>query len=154
MRRIVAAAVALTVLISLPLLAGEEKLGKPVDLKNSTTVKELLSHPEEYVGKEVRVDGEITEVCQNAGCWIDLRDASTNDTIRVKVNDGEIVFPKEGKGRKVSAQGKFERLELTREQYISQLEHEAEESGKKADVSKVKDKNFVYRVKGQGAVLK
>ena len=153
MKNIVVTAVALTVLFSPPLLAGEEKLGKPVDLKSTVTVKELLGNPEKYVGKDVRVEGEIVDVCQNAGCWIDLRDASTKDVLRVKVNDGETVFPKNGKGRKVSAQGRFERLELTKEQYLAQLEHDAKEAGKKSEKPEVKEKNVVYRIKGEGAVL-
>jgi len=154
MRRIAIVSMALALVFALPLLAGEEKLGKPVDLKDATPVKELLGNPEKYVGKDVRVDGEIADVCQNAGCWIDLKDSSTSKVLRVKVNDGEIVFPKDGKGRKVSAQGRFERLELTKEQYLAQLEHDAQESGKKVARPEVKEKNIVYRIKGQGAVLK
>jgi len=55
----------------------------------------LLAKPADYVGKTVQVKGKITEVCQMMGCWIYVADAQGNK-IRVKVNDGEIVFPKDG----------------------------------------------------------
>ncbi len=84
--------------------AAETRLGKPVTVEKATPVRELLEHPEAYLGKTVRVDGEITSVCQAMGCWMEVRDDS-GASIRLKVEDGEIVFPKDGAGRKVAAQG-------------------------------------------------
>ncbi len=116
------------------LMAAEQKLGKPVDLKTSTTIKAILAEPEKYLGKEVKIEGEITQVCQMAGCWIMVKDESSKEPIMVKVDDGVIVFPKDGAGRKVIAQGKLEKL--------------ADEAQKEAG------SNSPYRIKGSGAVLK
>jgi RecJ-like exonuclease len=118
----------------LPLLAGYQKLGKGVEIATATPVKALLSDPEKYLGKEVRVEGEITKVCQMQGCWILLKDASSDDPIMVKVNDGEIVFPKDGVGKKVVVQGKLEKAE----------DEAQEEAGSKSP----------YRIKGSGAEVK
>ncbi len=144
----------LTVLLSLPLLAAEMNLGKPIDVKQITSIKELLANPDQYLGKDVRIEGEITAVCQNMACWINVKDGSTPETITVKVNDGEIVFPKDGTGKSVVAQGRFEKLDLTKEQYIAYLQHQAIESHTKVDTSKIMAAKPVYRLKGSGAVIR
>ncbi len=125
------------VLAALPLLAAEVKLGKPVDVKNSTAIADLLSKPESFVGKTVKIEGKITEVCQEMQCWIKVQDSKSKDIIQVKVNDGDIMFPKDGAGKIAVAQGEFVKIVLTKDQYIAQLKHEGEESGKKADTSKI-----------------
>ncbi len=143
----------ISVLLALPLHAAELNLGKPLDVQKTTTIKELLANPDKYLGKDVKVEGEITAVCQNMACWINVKDGSTPETITVKVNDGEIVFPKDGTGRKVVAQGKFEKIDMTREQYIAYLQHQAVESGTRVDTSNVTAGRAVYRIKGSGAVI-
>ena len=80
------------------LSAAEIKLGKPLAVKEPMALATLLAHPDDYVGKTVQVKGKIVEVCQMMGCWMDL----TNDAgqkVRIKVNDGEIDFPKDGSGK-------------------------------------------------------
>jgi hypothetical protein len=144
----------LAVLLSLPLLAAEMNLGKPIDVKQTTSIKELLANPDQYLGKDVRIEGEITAVCQNMACWINVKDGSTPETITVKVNDGEIVFPKDGTGKRVVAQGRFEKLDLTKEQYVAYLQHQAIESHTKIDTSKITAAGPVYRLKGSGAVIR
>jgi hypothetical protein len=150
----VALLVVIALLLSLPLLAAEMKLGKPIEVKTSTSIKELYTNPDKYLGKEVRIEGEIVEVCQNQGCFIFVKDSSTPETIQVKVNDGDIVFPKDGAGKKVIAQGKLEKQVLSKEQLIQQTEHYAQEAGKKADTSKITEGKATYRIKGEGAVIK
>jgi hypothetical protein len=137
-----------------PLLSADLKLGKPVDIKTPTAIKDILANPDQYLGRDVMIEGNIANVCQNAGCWIDVKDSSSPETLQVKVNDGEIVFPKDGAGKKVSAQGTVEKLVLTKEQYIEKLKHDEQESGKKADLSKVTGGVTIYRIKGKGAVIK
>ena len=134
MKRASCAFLATILLMALPLLPGHQKLGKGVEIATATPVKALLSDPEKYLGKEVRVEGEITKVCQMQGCWILLKDASSDDPIMVKVNDGEIVFPKDGVGKKVVVQGKLEKAE----------DEAQEEAGSKSP----------YRIKGSGAEVK
>ena len=110
MKRAFCTTVAILLLIALPLSAGQQKFGQPVEIQTVTPVKDILSQPEKYLGKDVRVEGEITSVCQMAGCWIMVKDESSADPIMVKVDDGVIEFPKDGAGRKVVVQGKVEKV--------------------------------------------
>ncbi len=146
--------VSIVLLVTLPILAAELKLGKPIEVKNTTTIKEIYSNPDKYLGKDVRIEGEIVDVCQNQGCFMHVKDSSTHEVIQVKVNDGEIVFPKDGAGKKVIAQGKLEKQVLSKEQLIQQTEHYAQEAGKKADTSKITEGKATYRIKGEGAIIK
>ena len=93
-----------------PLAAGETRLGTGVSLKESTAIKALVEQPAAYVGKTLRVDGVATAVCSAMGCWMAVAAESDEKgaTVRIKVDDGVIVFPMTAKGRKVSAEGVFE----------------------------------------------
>ena len=134
------------------LSAAENRLGKPLTVKEPMPLATLLAHAEDYVGKTVQVKGKIVEVCQMMGCWMDL----TNDAgqrLRIKVNDGEIEFPKDGAGKTAVAEGKFTKSELTKEQAIAQGREEAEEKGKTFDAASVTGPMTVYQIQGSGAVI-
>lgn len=133
------------------LAATNQDLGKPLTLKESVNVGTVMSAPEPLVGKVVQVKGKVTEVCAMAGCWMALVDPETQQMIRVKVNDGDIVFPKEAVGKLAVAEGTLKKFELTREQNIARQKHEAEEMGRKFDPAKVKGGATVYQIAGTGA---
>jgi hypothetical protein len=138
--------------LSLGLHAAELKLGVPLALKEKTPIKKLLSTPDAYVGKKVQVEGKITEVCQAMGCWMMLTDGA-GSMVRIKVTDGEIMFPKDSSGRKAIAEGEFAKFELTREQAVQAAKHEAEEMGRPFDPASVKGPVAIYQIQGTGAVL-
>lgn len=132
---------------------AETKLGKPLVLKEQTAIDVLLTSPASYTGKQVQVKGKITEVCQMQGCWMALTDTASGKMIRIKVNDGEIVFPTESVGKSAVAEGKLVKIELTKEQAIERAKHEAEERGRKFDASKIKSGETIYQIRGTGAVV-
>jgi len=135
------------------LLAGEVKLGAPLTLKKQTAIASLAAKPADYVGKVVQVKGKVTEVCESAGCWMNLVDPKSNAKVRIKVKDGEIVFPKEAISRMAVAEGTYTKIEMTKDQLIAQMKHEAEENNKKFDPSTVTEGKTIYQVKGTGAVV-
>jgi len=128
-----------------PLVAGETKLGAGVSLKDSTAVKALVEQPAAYVGKTLRVDGVATAVCSAMGCWMAV--AAEGDekgaTVRIKVDDGVIVFPMTAKGRKVSAEGVFEAVGGNAEAKEAAGEH-AKHDAKASQT---------YQLKATGAVI-
>jgi hypothetical protein len=135
------------------LLAGAElRLGKPLTKNQPVATSALLAKPADYVGKTVQVRGKITEVCQNTGCFMYLADAEGN-RIRIKVRDGEIVFPKDAAGRTATAEGTFTRLDLTREQAIELAREEARDAGRPFDPESIKSGVTMYQIQGTGAVI-
>jgi hypothetical protein len=128
-------------------------VGAGVTLASATPVADILDRPEEFVGRAVLVEGEVADVCQAAGCWLEMRAGDGARTIKVKVEDGVLVFPKDARGKAARAEGVVERLDLDREGYLIHLEHEAHEQGKDFDEAAVPAEGpyHVYRIAGTGA---
>jgi len=141
------------VLISLSGTAGDKKYGKPLTVDKPTPVADLLANPEQFSGQRVLLEGTITDVCEKMGCWIKLKDGSSASEIQVKVDDGVIVFPREGKGMTVRAEGIVSVTELSEEERVSRARHEAEEQGKEFDKSSITGTATVVRLEGEGAVI-
>lgn len=135
---------------------GEKKYGKDLTVKEGTSLSRLLSKPEEFNGKRVLIEGVITEVCQKKGCWIRVVEKAGGEAVQVKVEDDVIVFPKDGKGKKVRAEGTVSVTTLSTEELVKKAKHEAEEQGKlrEFDPSKIKGPKTVVRIEGEGAVIR
>jgi hypothetical protein len=128
-----------------------KSLGAGVEIAEATPIVTIASKPQEFVGRSVRVEGEVKAVCAAAGCWLDLV-ADGGAAIRVKVDDGDIVFPMAAKGKRAAAQGTVEMVEMSREGYVAARRHEADETGVPFDESTVGDGPFrLVSVKGTGA---
>src|SRR5262245_45193977 len=64
---------------------------------------EILARLDDYDGKVVRVEGTVAAVCPHRGCWMDV--AGTDGArLRIKVTDGQIVFPVSAQGKRVIAE--------------------------------------------------
>lgn len=50
--------------------AAETTYGAGVKLAAATPVKDLCTSPGKFVGKTVCVDGVVTSVCTETGCWL------------------------------------------------------------------------------------
>ncbi|MDO8550957.1 MAG: DUF4920 domain-containing protein [Ignavibacteria bacterium] len=73
--------------------------------------------------------------------------------MRVKVKDGEIIFPKEAVGKTALVEGEVYTIELDEEEAKDYFEHMAEDAGQEFDPSTVKGPVTIYQVKGIGAVI-
>ena len=133
-------ALGLAAALVLPAAAEEEctTYGAGVTVAEATPVDALAAAPDEWAGKTVRVEGTVREVCPMAGCWLTLvPETAGGEPLRVKVKDGEIVFPLSARGRRAAAEGKVAVAEMTREQYTAWLAHLAEERGESFDPATV-----------------
>ena len=147
-------AVLVLVLISTLLVsAGQKEYGKKITLKEKTKISTILQTPEKFLGKKVLVQGTILAVCEKRGCWMELASDKESQKIKIKVKDGEIVFPLTGVGKKAVVEGEVQKISLTKEDLIKQGKHEAEENKTKFDPSSVKGPLTYYQIKGLGAVI-
>lgn len=136
--------------------AGESKtttLGKPITLTEITKISTILDAPQEFLGDTVLVQGTIIDVCKKRGCWMELASDEEFQSIRVKVKDGEIVFPLSAKGSTALVQGVVEQLVFTKEEVIKMEKHYAEEQGTEFDPSTVTEGKTIFRIRGIGAVI-
>ena len=128
-----------------------KSFGNGVELKEQTKISAILDVPDKYVGKRVLVEGRIVDVCKKRGCWMEIASDKEFQTIIVKVEDGEIVFPMEAKGHLSLVEGMVEKLEISKEQRIKKLKHHAEEHGEEFDPASVTEGETIYRIRGLGA---
>jgi len=118
-----------------------------------TPIETLLEDPRSWEGKRVRIAGEVTGVCAKKGCWMDLTSAQ-DTTLRVKVDDDVIVFPRDAVGRAAEAEGTVEILEMDRETYESWLRHVAEEEGRAFAPSEIGEGPYErIQLRGMGAEI-
>ena len=127
---------------------ADTKFGAGVTLDKATPIGELYASPDQFVGKTVRVDGVVTSVCTEMGCWMAIGTAGNPDqAVRFQADhDGKIVFPISLKGQKASAEGVFVR--------IGAGDHEAKEAAGEHAASQPKAAEFGnrYQFKVTGAV--
>jgi len=147
----------LLILVGLSLLLPSATLAKTfgagVSLGEETPVSAILDNPDGYVGKQVKVSGLVVDVCSRRGCWIFLAGDRAFEKIRIKVTDGEIVFPMEARGKVATVEGVVEKMELTRDEVIAQRKHHAEETGETFDPASVTGGETILRIRGLGAEI-
>lgn len=153
--RLPLAALVAVLAVAVPTRAEEPctSLGKGVSLDTATPAATILAEPDAWAGKEVVVEGTVKDVCEKMGCWAELV-ADGADPLRVKVKDGEIVFPVSARGARARAQGTVEVQEMTRDEYVGWRKHLAEEQKQAFDEAAIGAGPFRrVQVKGTGAVV-
>lgn len=169
MKRFLILNLVLCALAAVPATAGEEMIsyGDGVTISEPVAIDTLIANPDQYIGQKVRVDGVITGVCKKRGCWMQVTDPDSGNGVRIKVEDGVIVFPYTSMGNEASAEGVFEAIKLTPEQIEARTAaahgHEPGEdcdnegpkgvgTGAGCDAPAVGE--YVYMIQGTGAVIK
>lgn len=143
----------LVAIINITAVPGK-KYGKEITLKEKTKISAIVENPKNFIGKTVLVEGVVVAVCEKRGCWMELASDKPSQKIKIKVKDGEIVFPLEEKGKKALVEGTVYEIKMTKEQAIEAGKSEAEEHGKKFDPSTITGPVTLYQIKGIGAVIK
>lgn len=150
MKKIVIAAA--LVMVSLAGMSAQtpapQKFGDGVSAKEPVAISDLYASPAKFVGKMVRIDGVVSDVCTDMGCWMAIASEQEPTLIvRIKVEDGgPIIFPVSAKGKKVSAEGVFEKVKSGDKEA---MEAAAEQkAGAKAETF-----GKTYQLKGTGAYV-
>jgi len=128
---------------------ADQTIGAGVKLKEATPIADLYAHPEKFVGKTIRIDGVVTGVCEEMGCWMAIAPKDKQEqTVRFKVEDGgAIVFPVSARGKNASAEGVFEKI-ATSDEHANEAAKEQTKDAKAPEFSRQ------YHVKATGAVVR
>jgi hypothetical protein len=127
--------------------------GEAITLATLTHIAVIVEEPESFVGDTVLVEGVVIDVCDRMGCWMDLVDDAREMNIRVKVDDGVIVFPQGAAGHRARVEGIVEKVERTEEEAIVAARHHAEEHGLEFDPGSVSGSETIYRIRALGALI-
>lgn len=136
-----------------PALPVGKVYGAGVTMAETVQVSDLHARVDELVGKRVRVQGQVLDVCPMRGCWFELAGDKPGSTLRFKVRDGTMVFPLSAKGKHAVAEGVVRKIPLNLEQTRRVLAHEAEEKGEPFDPTSVTAAITLVRLDGVGAVI-
>jgi cytochrome c-type biogenesis protein CcmE len=141
------------VLLLVPATLLAKTFGQGVHLAEETAISSIIDDPAAYVGQKVKISGLVIDVCSRRGCWVYLAGDREFDKIRVKVTDGEIVFPMAARGKQAVVEGVVESMELTKEEVIARRKHHAEETGQAFDPASVTSGETILRIRGLGAEI-
>lgn len=115
MLRVLRAGVAVVLLaLALPAWAHDvppevKTYGAQITEKKPVKLAKLVKSPSKYRGKTVRLEGTVKNVCQGAGCWIEV-EAADGKTILAKSLDESVLVPMDCQGQNVVVQGVVTRL--------------------------------------------
>ena len=146
--------------IALPLLLGCAAADQPgtvygerPTLTDTTLVSAILADPEPFVGQRVLVAGTVVEVCEKRGCWLQLAGDQESQTMRVKVEDGVIIFPLTARGHSAVVEGIIERIVMSADEAREAAKHHAEEQGLPFDSTAAFEPTTTYQLRGIGAII-
>jgi len=93
-----------TAAVAAPAPTAASHLGAPIAATAPTVaLATVMKDPAAYKGKPFVTTGTVTSVCQEMGCWMEIKDDSTEAHIKMA---GESFFvPKTSAGRKARVQG-------------------------------------------------
>jgi hypothetical protein len=105
--------------------ASWKYFGAPFAVSEVVPASTVLADPAGFAGKPVRMEGELTEVCQKAGCWAVVRD-DAGRSLRVTMKDHAFGIDKDTQGRACQLEGELVKKAVDPEK----LAHFAEEGAK------------------------
>jgi len=148
----------MTALISASVLAGpaafaDTVFGNRPALKDVVKISTLLDNPAQYLNKEIKVEGIATDVCPMRGCWMKIQSDRKKESLLIKVNDGEMVFPMSARGKNIVLQGKLVKRTIPVNEVIEIEAARAKKAGKKFDPASVKGPRTVYMFQPSGVVV-
>lgn len=143
----------MSTLISTPVLA-DTLFGEKPTLKDVVKISTLLDHPEKYLGKVIKIQGIAMNVCPKRGCWMKIKSDRKKESLLIKVNDGEMVFPMSARGKKTVIQGKLIKKMMPLKQVIELEKARHKKMKKPFDPKSVKGPRAKYMFKPIGVLIK
>jgi hypothetical protein len=110
---------------------------------------ELVAAMEGIDSMEVRIRGNVLEVCQTKGCWMDL-DIGGGEFMTVRFKDYGFFMPKDIAGREVTLEGYV----LRTVEEVDWLRHKAQDAGKsEEEIAEITEPEISYSYMAHGVIL-
>ena len=118
-----------------------QDFGAPFAIEEVTQAKAVFDNPEGFVGKTVRVEGSVRDVCQKMGCWMVISEGEKS--MRITTKDHKFFVAKDGAGSKCHIEGEV----ISRELDPERTAHFESESSKDAPIPEKEAKdNKTYEI--------
>ena len=87
-----------------PAAASANKVGEPISATAPVVaLADVMKNPDAYKGKSFVTSGTVTAVCQEMGCWMEIKDDAGE--AHVKMAGEKFYMPKTSTGHKVRVAG-------------------------------------------------
>ncbi len=86
--------------------------GQPLTVAELTALADITGNPEQFAGQTVKTEGEITQVCQRMGCWMEMREGD-GPAIRVPMAGHSFFLPRDVAGQRATIEGQVALRELS-----------------------------------------
>jgi hypothetical protein len=95
-------------------LSTPELFGAPfAEQVPAIALGDLIKDPAPYNGQIVETRGKVSQVCQAAGCWMELSDAGSGERVRTPMAGHAFFLPKTVVGKEARVQGRVELIALS-----------------------------------------
>jgi len=138
--------VCISLLITTSVAAKELSFGEQVDESKLVKISTLLKSPKNYLDKKVTVSGAIVGVCSKRGCWAELASDAKFEKLRIKVRDGDMVFPMTAKGKTALATGNLKEIQLSLEQTKRYKMHLAKRNDETISLDEIIEPMSIYQL--------
>ncbi|BDM65717.1 hypothetical protein NFHSH190041_31690 [Shewanella sp. NFH-SH190041] len=142
-----------TLCVSGSVLAAPLQFGTGADDSKLTPISQVLADPIPFLTQPVTVKGTIVGVCEKRGCWVKLASDKRFQQLRIKVKDGDMVFPLSTKGRDALATGTLQPLEYDLDTTRRILANNAQQQGETFDPASVTTAMTVYQLVPTGVTI-
>jgi hypothetical protein len=106
------------------------KRGAAIGNSKKVSLAKVLSSPEKYSGKSVRIEGVVVRSCKMEGCWAEIApDKDSKRSVRVTMKDHAFFIPLQSAGSFARAEGVFTVKTLSK----AEVDHMINEDGAKFD---------------------
>lgn len=133
---------------SRPTASEWAQFGGAVAAAPATPVGDLLAAADKFDGKTLVVEGQVTEVCQNKGCWMTLKHEGRE--MRVKFKDYGFFVPKDSAGKTARMEGVFQ-IEMVP---VDEARHYLEDAGRHEEAAKITDPVASFTFMASGVQLR
>lgn len=127
------------------------KFGNDVTVENAVAVPQMVQSLQALEGEkkmDVKIQGEVVQVCEAEGCWLRMKNG--DGTIMVRMKDHKFFVPTAMKGKTIVVQGEAQ----VKETSVAQLRHYAEDAGKsKEEIEKIKESKKEVVLNADGIVV-
>ncbi|MBK8502757.1 MAG: DUF4920 domain-containing protein [Saprospiraceae bacterium] len=128
-----------------------QSFGDQITVESAVSVTDLLAVLTRQDSVVAKVSGQINNVCQMKGCWMNISDVTATEPVFVQFKDYAFFVPKDAAGKEVVIEGVAYR-ELTT---VEDLRHYAKDAGQSEDeIAKITEPKEEIRFMAKGVLIK
>ena len=84
---------------------GSRIFGAEPSDREAVALSSIMAEPQRFAGQVVKTEGEIAQVCQRMGCWMEITAGEGGEAVRVPMAGHSFFLPRDVAGRQAVVEG-------------------------------------------------